>query len=172
MRHPRGTIAGAVGCVAATAALVAGVLAPAEAIWVLPSRAPTTSATGDQNGCIAEALPMRVVGTGGNRHLELNLQTTCPASADVGWMSFRGSLIEVMPDGTRRTEISPTLIARVQSTVAASEPSRAGWLRLCSDPAFRGTHQWLLRGTLKTRHTARDTDPYTAKVHRLQTVTC
>lgn len=172
MGHAWARTAAVVGGVAATVALVTGALVSAAAVWVLPSTAPMTDAAGDENGCVAEALEMQLDGTGGNRHLAVYLQTTCPASADVHWMSFRGSLVEVMPDGTKRTEFPAALIARVQNAGEMTEPGRAGWLPLCSDPAFRGTHQWLLKGTLKTKHGPRDTSPYTAKVHRLQTVTC
>jgi len=172
MGRARARTTGVVGVLAATVALIAGAAMPAEAIWVLPSTAPLTDVAGDENGCVAEALEMELDGTGGNRHIAMYLQTTCPAAADVHWMSFRGSLVEVMPDGTKRTEIPASLIARVQNGGDMTEPSRAGWLPLCSDPAYRGTHQWLLKGTLKTKHGPRDTTPYTAKVHRLQTVTC
>lgn len=100
------------------------------------------------------------------------LQLTCTAAADVHWDSFSSSLFEVLPDGSLRNEWGPTLGSRNGSGAPMVGPYLSTAAASCLAPQFRGTHTWLFRGTLKTKHSNNDPAPYVAKVARLQTVTC
>lgn len=162
----------AIASVAAATVLLGTSMLPAEAIRVLPSTAPLTDTAGAANGCTAEAPPMRKKGNEANKRLTITLDISCPAAADVHWASYTAGLFEVMPDGTLRTQYANGLIARIQDGNPITDAGGAGWEASCKDPAFAGTHQWLLRATLKTKHANKDTHPYSAKVNRLQTVTC
>lgn len=159
------------GALSAVAALALGVASPAAA--ALPPRALLTDSagTGTTNGCIARAAPLSV-STTQEPSLVIKGTLKCEASAGVRWYSFSGSFAEVMPDGTLRGIYAPQLLGRSQTSEPLDTTAATSTIYPCATPGMGGTHTWLARWSMKTKHDKDDPNPFVAKVWREQTITC
>jgi hypothetical protein len=160
---------------AAAVALIAVTAPRADALWAPPNRAPTRDASGAANGCTASVPELVVRQEAGIGYgILIKRQVTCPASAKVKRVSESGSLSEVMADGSLLE-----LAAQGQMGSAANSAGIVGttWAANfidCTLRENRGAHTYVVKGRITTRTTTSisDTNPFIAKVGRIQTVTC
>ncbi len=126
------------------------------------------------NGCIARAVPLAVVeapGAGDDPAIRIRSTLKCDASADARWHSFSGSFYEVRGDGTLRTIYAPGLMSRGEGPPLDTRIATVT-IYPCEILGF-GTHTWLARFSIKTKHDNNgDPNPFVAKVARQQTLTC
>jgi hypothetical protein len=163
----------------ASVGLFALAAAPAEAVWVLPSDAPLKDSTGATNGCMAHVnlTVGRADPAPGTQHQQpisiiVEPTLTCDAAADVHWHKFGASLYEVMDDGTLRTVYGPSDLARAESAEPLNGTTWAASHSACRDIGGKGNHTWLVRATVKAKHSAQDPNPFIAKVGASEFLHC
>jgi hypothetical protein len=158
---------------AVAAASVALCAAPSDAVWTRPSTAPLTNAAGAANGCTGSIDPFVVgrYGTGAlpPKSTQFSLVLSCPASADVHRVTVAISVFEVAADGSETLVVGPGEFGRTSYGDPLDGVTGGSTYLRCPD---RGNHTYLGRAIIKTKHSSADTQPYVAKVDRLQTVSC
>jgi hypothetical protein len=136
--------------------------------WVRPSHAPLVDAAGNESGCVANAPKMYVRQNSQGQWL-LGRANTMLCDRQYGQEVWNIGLFEILPDGTRVTVTpmheslrgGPTAVG-VLETLRTSQP--------CSN--FPGTHTFLTRAKLKVKVDKDSTNPYSAIVEKVTTVTC
>jgi hypothetical protein len=161
---------------AAGALALVGLAAPhASALWAPPNSAPARDASGAANGCVAsvpELVAQQEEGIGFG--ILIKRQITCPASANVKRVAESGSLYEVMDDGSLLQLAGPGQMGRSSNSAGFVGTTWAANFIDCTVRANKGEHTYVVKGRINTRTTTNlaDTNPFVAKVGRIQTVSC
>jgi hypothetical protein len=139
----------------------------AETGWVRPSQAPLLDAAGEDSGCVATALKMYVY-QDAKGEWRLGNADTLLCDRDYGHEVWRSGLFEILPDGTRVT-VRPMGENIRGGPVTAGELQKLRTTQPCS---FPGTHTFLARYKISVKVDVASTNPYSAIVEKVTTVTC
>ncbi len=159
------------GCTTLVSLLV--LATPANALYVRPAKAPMLNAAGAANGCEAKATEWVIKPY--HQTFKGNLRVECPASASVHRISIEHGIWEVMGDGSLR-EVAPY----GRTWLLPSVDPMVGTFRFevgagsCSAATIGTPQTWLIRARISTKQSLdnSDSNPYVAKVDRLQTIVC
>jgi hypothetical protein len=145
-----------------------GGLSAANAATVYPSTAHLLDAAGHDSGCVASATKVYIRQNGQGQWLigEADQLVCDKAYGKEVWTT---GFFEVLADGSR-VVVSPMSEALRGGMGPVGVPTAVRVTYFCTD--FPGTHTFLTRAKLKVLVDKTSTNPYTATVDRLSTVTC